>query len=140
VNSAVISVGSNIDAPGSIARAKELLSSEQKFLAQSAFVQTPPVGFSDQPDFLNGAFLVSTTLSIDKFKDYLRDLEDRLGRVRTANKFGPRTIDLDIVVWNGEIVNDDFYEREFVKNAVMEVLPSPPLPMGEGWPKAGELG
>jgi len=123
VNIAVVSVGSNIDAERSVARAKELLSAEQKILAQSAFVKTSPIGFSDQADFLNGAFLVSTGLSIDKFKDYLRDLEDRLGRVRTENKFGPRTIDLDIVVWNGKIVNDDFYERDFVKKAVMEVLP-----------------
>jgi 2-amino-4-hydroxy-6-hydroxymethyldihydropteridine diphosphokinase len=122
LNIAVVSVGSNIDAERSVARTKELLSKEQKILAQSAFVKTSPIGFSDQADFLNGAFLVSTGLSIDKFKDYLRDLEDRLGRVRTENKFGPRTIDLDIVVWNGEIVNDDFYERDFVKKAVVEVL------------------
>jgi 2-amino-4-hydroxy-6-hydroxymethyldihydropteridine diphosphokinase len=123
VNIAVVSVGSNIDAERSVARAKKLLSKEQKILAQSAFVKTSPIGFSDQADFLNGAFLVSTDMSIDVFKGYLKDLEDRLGRVRTENKYGPRIIDLDIVVWNGAIVNNDFYERDFVKNAVMEVLP-----------------
>ena len=123
MNIVVVSVGSNMDAERSVARAKEFLSAEQKILAQSTFVKTSPIGFSDQADFLNGAFLVSTDMSIDVFKGYLKDLENRLGRVRTENKYGPRIIDLDIAVWNGAIVNNDFYERDFVKKAVMEVLP-----------------
>jgi 2-amino-4-hydroxy-6-hydroxymethyldihydropteridine diphosphokinase len=61
-------------------------------------------------------------LDRDAFAAYLRLMEDRLGRVRTANKFGPRTIDLDIVVWNGEIVNADYSERDFVRDAVRELL------------------
>ncbi|MGB7568436.1 MAG: 2-amino-4-hydroxy-6-hydroxymethyldihydropteridine diphosphokinase [Chitinivibrionales bacterium] len=123
MNTAVIGVGSNINAPKNIALAKEALSREQRLDKESAFITTSPIGFSDQPDFMNGAFLVSTELSIDEFKDYLKGLEDRLGRVRTGNKFGPRAIDLDVVAWNGKIVNKDFYERDFVRNAVMEVLP-----------------
>ena len=123
MNTAVIGVGSNINALKNIAMAKEALSREQRLDKESAFITTSPIGFSDQPDFMNGAFLVSTELSIDEFKDYLKGLEDRLGRVRTGNKFGPRAIDLDLVVWNGKIVNKDFYERDFVRNAVMEVLP-----------------
>ena len=123
MNTAVVGVGSNINAVQNIARAKEALSREHRLDKESAFVKTSPIGFSDQPDFMNGAFLVSTELSIDGFKDYLHGLEDRLGRVRTKNKFGPRTIDLDIVVWNGKIVNDDFYERDFVRKAVLEVWP-----------------
>jgi len=123
VNTAVVGVGSNINAPKNIALAKEALSRGHRLDKESAFVKTSPIGFSDQPDFMNGAFLVATELSIDGFKDYLHGLEDRLGRVRTKNKFGPRTIDLDIVVWNGKIVNDDFYERDFVRKAVLEVLP-----------------
>lgn len=123
MNTAVIGVGSNINAPLHIMQAKEALSHEHRLDKESAFITTSPIGFSDQPDFLNGAFLVSTEMHLDQFKNYLKDLENRLGRVRTKNKYGPRTIDLDIVVWNGEIVNNDFYEREFVKNAVMEVMP-----------------
>jgi 2-amino-4-hydroxy-6-hydroxymethyldihydropteridine diphosphokinase len=56
------------------------------------------------------------------FEAYLKDLEARLGRVRTENKFGPRTIDIDVVVWNGEIVNEDYYTRDFVRNAVDELM------------------
>ena len=123
MNTAVIGVGSNINAPKNIALAKEALSREHRLDGESAFVKTSPIGFSDQPDFMNGAFLVSTELSIDEFKDYLKGLEDRLGRVRTGNKFGPRAIDLDVVAWNGKIVNNDFYERDFVRNAVLDVMP-----------------
>jgi 2-amino-4-hydroxy-6-hydroxymethyldihydropteridine diphosphokinase len=123
VNTAVIGAGSNINAAQNIARAKEAFSREHRLEKESIFVKTSPIGYSDQPDFLNGAFLVSTELSLDAFKNYLSGLEKRLGRVRTGNKYGPRTIDLDIVVWNGTIVNNDFYERDFVRKAAKEVLP-----------------
>ena len=123
MNTAVVGVGSNLNAAQNIARAKEALSREHRLNKESVFVKTSPIGFSDQPDFMNGAFLVTTELSIDAFKDYLSGLETRLGRVRTENKYGPRTIDLDIVGWNGKIVNKDFYERDFVRKAVVEVLP-----------------
>ncbi len=56
-------------------------------------------------------------------KTRLREIESGLGRVRTGNKNGPRTIDLDILVWNGEVVDDDVYEREFLKTSIRELLP-----------------
>lgn len=123
MNVAAIGVGSNIDARRAIAKARELLTLEQTFLKESSFVTTSPIGGSPQPDYLNGAFLVSTKLDQDSFRHYLKHLENRLGRVRTGDAYGPRTIDLDIIVWNGRIVNGDFHEREFVRNAVRELLP-----------------
>ncbi len=123
MNVVAIGVGSNIDARRTIAKARELLTLEQTFLKESSFVTTSPIGASPQPDYLNGAFLVSTKLDRNSFRRYLKRLESRLGRVRTGDAYGPRTIDLDIVVWNGRIVNDDFHEREFVSNAVRELLP-----------------
>ena len=110
----------------SLAKAKEILSKEQRFLNESTFVTTSPIGFADQPDFYNGAFLIETSLEIDEFRAYLKKVEDRLGRVRTENKNGPRTIDLDIITWNGRVVNKDYHEREFVKKAVEELLPNSP--------------
>ena len=128
MNQAVVGVGSNIDARRNVAKAKKLLSKEHRFLKESTFVTTSPVVFVDQPDFYNGAFLIETTLGIDGFRAYLKKIEDRLGRVRTANKNGPRTIDLDLVIWNGEIVNKDYYEREFVRKAVLQLISSSPHP------------
>ena len=69
------------------------------------------------------AFLVSTGLDREELERNLKEIEKKLGRVKTGTKFGPRTIDLDIVVWNGEVVDLDFYERDFVRNACCELLP-----------------
>jgi 2-amino-4-hydroxy-6-hydroxymethyldihydropteridine diphosphokinase len=45
-----------------------------------------------------------------------------MGRDRTIPKFGPRNIDLDIVVWNGTIVDEDYYTRDFLQKSVAELL------------------
>ena len=123
LNSAVISVGSNIDPEANIEKARLRLSCSQKLVGVSAFVRTRPIGKLDQPDFLNGAFLVSTGLERSDFIKLLKEIENELGRVRTADKYGPRSIDLDLVVWNGRVVDEDFYSRSFVRDAVVELLP-----------------
>ncbi len=128
MNRAVVGVGSNIDPRRHIARAKELLSREQRLLRESAFVTTSPIGFASQPDFVNGAFLIETDLGSRDFTAYLKSVESRLGRVRTENKNGPRTIDLDLIVWNGSIVNDDYHQRDFLRKAVDEVSSVGQLP------------
>ena len=123
MNIAVISVGSNIDPDANIEKARALLAREHELLGESAFVRTKPVGYSKQPDFVNGAFLVSTALDPKELERDLKEMEKKLGRVKTGIKFGPRAIDLDIIVWNGEVVDRDFYKRDFVKKACCELLP-----------------
>ena len=49
--------------------------------------------------------------------------ERELGRIRKSDRYDPRTIDLDIVVWGGEIMDEDVYEREFLRAAILEVCP-----------------
>ena len=56
-------------------------------------------------------------------KSWLKNLEYKLGRVKTENINGPRPIDLDIIVWNGEVVDSEVYEREFLINSINELLP-----------------
>ena len=123
MNTAVVGVGSNIDPHRNIKKAEDILSREQKLINRSSFIVTPPIGYEDQDDFLNGAFLVSTKMGFREFISYLKDVETRLGRMKDANKYGPRIIDLDLIVWNNEVVNDDYYTRDFVKKAVHELLP-----------------
>lgn len=122
-NTAVVSVGSNISPEQNIVNARTLLSAEQELLAESSLVMTKPRGFADQPDFINGAFLIATEMNMGALIAYLKDVESRLGRVRTNNPDGPRTIDLDVVVFNGKIVDDDFHRYDFVGNAVLELCP-----------------
>ncbi len=132
MNRAVISVGSNIDPERNIARARERIAEQMNLLAESDFVETEPIGFADQPNFLNGVYLVETAMSREELEKWLKSVESELGRVRGGDRYGPRTIDLDVVVWNGEVVDDDVYRWNFLRKAVQQVLPSLKLRDGTG--------
>ena len=122
-NLAVIGLGSNIDPEKNTRKARKAIESTFNLKGASSFVKTEPVGFEDQPKFINGAVLIETVMGYDELKNCLRVIEKELGRVRTENKDGPRTIDLDILVWNGEIVDEEVFERPFLKKSVRELLP-----------------
>ncbi len=132
MNRAVIGVGSNIDPENNVIKAKAILAEEQTIIASSEFEHTPPISRKNHPWFLNGAFLIDTSLSRDELKGYLRSVEHRLGRIRTSDKYAPRTIDLDIVVWNGTIVDSDVHRRDFLRRAVGQVLGEIPEKNAEG--------
>jgi len=117
----IIGIGSNIYPQQNIAAALFFLRQEQEFVSVSSLIKTSPIGISDQADFLNGAAKVFTEMELTDFKSYLKGVEDRLKRDRTAPKFGPRTIDLDIVIWDGEIIDPDYYSRDFLRVAVDDV-------------------
>lgn len=124
MNCVAVSIGSNIDAEENIRKAITAVSKAHTLLKVSSLVHTKPLLFPDQPDFINGSMLVKTELPKEQFNNFLKDLELQLKRVKSGNKNGPRTIDLDIVVWNDQIVDKDFYKREFLKNSILELLPS----------------
>ncbi len=123
VNRAVIGLGSNIDPEENIRRAKNAIAGEFNLIKSSSFVETEPVGYKDQDRFLNGALLIETELNAQGLESWLKMLESELGRVKTDNKHGPRSIDLDILVWNGEVVDGEVYEREFLRRSIEELLP-----------------
>ena len=122
----IISVGSNIDPRENIPKSQEILSTEPKFVTQfidcADVIETNPVGFTDQPNFLNTAYLVETELEFDGFNRFLKTVEDRMGRLRGPVKSGPRTIDLDIIVWNGELLGPDYHQFEYVSVPVDQIL------------------
>ncbi len=122
MNVAVISLGSNIDAQRNIDKALSLLKQYFEVNTVSSLIKTEPIGITDQPEFLNGALKISTSMQRDELNKLLKQIEDEMGRDREAPKFGPRIIDLDIVVWNTEIVDNDYYDRSFLRDAVDEVL------------------
>jgi 2-amino-4-hydroxy-6-hydroxymethyldihydropteridine diphosphokinase len=123
MNIALISAGSNLNPAQNIEKAKVYLARKFSHVAFSKNRTTKPVGFVDQPDFINAVFCITTNKGRSALKLLLHEIEDRLGRVRAANKYGPRTIDLDIVVWNGEIVDEDVYTRDFLGELVVEMMP-----------------
>jgi 2-amino-4-hydroxy-6-hydroxymethyldihydropteridine diphosphokinase len=120
---ACLILGSNINPEENIQRALRKL--EQIFPVEgvSAIWETPAVG-SDGPNFLNVAVVIYTSLDPQSLKErVLRPLEARLGRVRTADKFAPRTLDIDIVAWNDLILDRDVWRYAHLAVPVAELLP-----------------
>ncbi len=98
-----------------------LLACEVKIVQVSKMVQTKPIGITDQADFINGAVRILTEMELETLSLYLKKLEDQMGRDRTQKKFGPRNIDLDILIWNNSVVDADYYTRDFLRNAAAEL-------------------
>ncbi len=122
MNEVIIGIGSNLDAENNIRRVLEILTEKFELLKVSEFVKTKPIGITEQPDFMNGAAKIRTTENQNNLEHLLKQIEDQMGRDRSAPKFGPRCIDLDIVAWNGEIVDNDYYTRDFLQKSVQEII------------------
>lgn len=123
-NTAIIGIGSNINADVNIPKMLKILETRVDIIKVSSMVQTKPVGMVNQPDYINGAVKVATPLGREELNLLLKEIEDQLGRDRTAPKFSPRTMDLDMVVWNGRIIDKDYYIRDFLRKSVQEVISS----------------
>lgn len=131
-----VAVGSNVRPEESIRRALDLLGREVELSSVSTFYRTAPIGRPGQPEFLNGVVRVRASLSPREFKfRVLRRIEADLGRVRTADLYAPRTIDLDIVLYGDEVVDEsdlkvppDDVRRPFVALPLLELAGDGPLP------------
>ena len=121
MNSFIIGIGSNIDAEVNISKMLEILKTRVKVVKVSTFLKTKPIGIIDQADFTNGAVKIETELDQKSLNILCKGIEDEMGRDRSNPKFGPRCIDLDIAVWNGEIVDQDYYTRDFLQKSVDEL-------------------
>lgn len=123
-NQAVIGLGSNIDPQVNIEKARHLLRQNFRVLGESDFIRTKPVGYTQQADFINGSVYIETELTQEDLTQRLKSLEQTLERKRSEIKAGPRTIDLDVIIFNGHVVDKDFYERDFLKKSVLQLIPN----------------
>ena len=119
---AIVGVGSNIEPWNHIRQAEKILTQETDLRGIAEYAVTKPVGVTDQADFVNGAYYIVTPLDKDAFVALLKDIENRLGRVRGPEKFGPRTMDLDLVAWDDDIIDEDFYRHDHVRLPVLELI------------------
>ena len=101
---AFISLGSNIEPELHLTTAIQRLKELGPLIDLSAVYQNPAIGPTQQPDFLNAAALIETDLTIDAIRDQLRRIEADLDRVRTKDKYAPRTIDLDLCLFGDLVV------------------------------------
>jgi 2-amino-4-hydroxy-6-hydroxymethyldihydropteridine diphosphokinase len=134
-----IGLGSNLgDREATIRRALELLAADGaiEVEAVSSLRETEPVGYLDQPRFLNGAAALRTELAPRAVLERLQQVEAALGRDRTERRFGPRTIDLDLLLYDGVQVNEPgleiphprLVERRFVLEPLAELDSSLEVP------------
>jgi 2-amino-4-hydroxy-6-hydroxymethyldihydropteridine diphosphokinase len=144
---AFVGLGANLgDRDAALRRAVELLGEHDgvDVVAVSAVRETEPVGVLDQPRFLNAACVVDTTLVPRALLDVLLEVERALGRVRGAERYGPRTIDLDLLVYGGEVVDEPglvvphprLHERRFALEPLLDLDPGLVVP-GRG--RVGDL-
>lgn len=122
LNRAYLVLGSNIDKERNIVEAVRLLSEAVHIAAVSAVYETDPVGNPNQESFLNAAVAVETPLPADVLKrDVLSPIEARLGRHRTTDKNAPRTIDIDIALFNDDVRDPEILTRAHVAVPLAEV-------------------
>ena len=144
---AYLSLGSNLGGrEANLRRALELLGKGAglKVVAVSSLYQTSPVGYTEQPDFVNLAAEVETSLGPHGLLRRCLEVEDEMGRVR-EERWGPRLIDVDVLLYGEEVVNDEelvlphpeMLNRAFVLVPLLEIAPA--LTMPDGRPAAGAL-
>lgn len=130
MNDVYLSIGTNIgEREDNLRLALRLLAEQVTIETVSAVYETAAVGFTDQADFLNIAVHVKTELSPLAMLDVCQAIENELGRVRTI-RWGPRVIDLDILLYNNENMNTErlilphprMYERAFVLIPLFDVV------------------
>jgi 2-amino-4-hydroxy-6-hydroxymethyldihydropteridine diphosphokinase len=133
VTLAVVGLGSNLgDREALIRHAAKLVGAAR----MSTIIETEPWGDVDQPRFLNAVAEVETGLSARSFLVHLLDVERRLGRERVGRKWGPRTIDLDLLLYGDERIDEPglvvphprLQERAFVLEPLAELDPEREIP------------
>jgi 2-amino-4-hydroxy-6-hydroxymethyldihydropteridine diphosphokinase len=136
---AYVALGANLgDREATLRRAVELLAADPEIdvVRVSMLRETDPVGVVDQPRFLNGAAALETELSARELLDRLLAVERTLGRIRDGEHWGPRTVDLDLLLY-GDLQSDEpgltvphprLHERRFALEPLAELAPDAVVP------------
>ena len=137
-----VGLGSNLDDP--VAQVRVGMTAlgrlpHTRIEARSSFYASAPVGIQAQPDFINAACRLQTALEPDAFLRSLLDIEQAHGRVRHGEKGGPRTLDLDLLLFGAQVIHNEaltvphprLHERAFVLYPLSELDPDLEIP-GQG--------
>ncbi|MFU8821647.1 MAG: 2-amino-4-hydroxy-6-hydroxymethyldihydropteridine diphosphokinase [Gammaproteobacteria bacterium] len=138
---AYVGLGSNLDHPaGQVRRALSALAAipDTRFIASSALYRSPPMGPQDQPDYVNAVAGLLTCLPARQLLGALQAIEDAQGRRRDGPRWGPRTLDLDLLLYGALCLDEDdlslphpgLAERAFVLVPLLELAPGLRVPGG----------
>lgn len=141
MNRVYIAIGSNLASPldqvnAAIAALGDI--PQSRTAAVSSFYRTPPLGPQDQPDYLNAALALDTDLEPEALLDHTQRIELQQGRVRKAERWGPRTLDLDMMLFGDRIIDTprltvphyDMHNRGFMLWPLAEIAPDLRFPDG----------
>ncbi|AYN27505.1 MULTISPECIES: 2-amino-4-hydroxy-6-hydroxymethyldihydropteridine diphosphokinase [Buttiauxella] len=145
---AYIALGSNQASPlEQVTHALDAIAAipQSRVVAISSFYRTPPLGPQDQPDYLNAAVALETELSPETLLAHTQRIELEHGRVRKAERWGPRTLDLDMMLFGNltiatstlTVPHYDMKNRAFMLVPLLEIAPDCAFP--EGLPVAKVL-
>ena len=132
-----ISVAGNVEPEKNLPQALKLLGKSTELVALSTFYRTASIGRPEQPDYLNGVVAVRFGGDARTLKmAVLRVIEMQLGRVRGFDRYAPRTIDLDLLLFGDEVLDEDglllpdpdLWCRPFLAAGVLELEPGLVVP------------
>jgi len=134
VTRAYVGLGANLgDRERTLREAVDALGAEEgiEVAAVSTLRETDPVGVGEQPRFLNGVAALEASLGARELLDRLLAVEQRFGRVRVPGEHGPRTLDLDLLLYGDETIDEPglavphlrMHERRFVLEPLAELAP-----------------
>lgn len=136
---AYIGLGGNLDAPLTRLRAARTAIAALagvREVACSSFYRSAPLGPSEQPDYMNAVMAVATTLAPLDLLQQLQAIETAFGRVRSGERWGPRTLDLDLLLYGDTLLDSErltiphpgLAHREFVLYPLQEIAPELLIP------------
>jgi 2-amino-4-hydroxy-6-hydroxymethyldihydropteridine diphosphokinase len=131
-----VSVGSNVDPEENATRARRLLDAEVGVRSVSTFYRTPALNRPQDPTFVNGVVEVGDALGPFELKTLLQRIERTLGRERGSDRYAPRTLDLDLLLYGDQVLSSealmlphpDIRDRAFVAIPLLELAPDLVLP------------
>lgn len=142
---AYIAIGSNLADP--VAQAKQAMDAltrlpRSEFIQASSLYSSTPMGPQNQPDYINAVVKIETALTPLELLDCTQAIEQEQGRVRKEERWGPRTLDLDILLYGDEVIESErltvphygMKVREFVLYPLAEITPNLRLPDGSTLP------
>lgn len=142
MNPVYISIGSNLDQPQQqVSTALQELANiaQSKLICHSSLYRNPPLGPQDQPDFINAVAKLETDLSAEQLLQQLLTIEEAHGRKRGGERWGPRPLDLDILLYSDHVIQTAsltiphyaLRERYFFLYPLAEIDENVCLPSGE---------
>ena len=142
MNTCYIGIGSNLEQP--VEKAQQAIAAlkllpQSEFIAVSPLYCSKPMGPSDQPDYINAVAAIKTSLAPLALLDQLQQIEQQQGRTRKADRWGPRTLDLDLLLFGEQIIECDrltvphygMKQRVFVLYPLFDIAANLRLPCGE---------